>query len=153
MNWIPNYDKTNKLNIPLNINNHSTKRAFAMPDLIYIFDHLLSAIDRCNDQDSKTSYRIGDTWTKKDNRGNLLQCICTGNGRGEWKCERHTSMQTVSRGEALPKVSSKEQSISKVLLQIHLLDVPFGNDVWCFSSLTEFIDRLLVVKTFLNARF
>lgn len=55
--------------------------------------------DRCNDHDTKTSYRIGDTWSKKDNRGNLLQCICTGNGRGEWKCERHTSLHTTSTGK------------------------------------------------------
>ncbi|PIO24934.1 hypothetical protein AB205_0094560, partial [Aquarana catesbeiana] len=48
-------------------------------------------VDRCNDQDTRTSYRIGDTWSKTDARGNLLQCICTGNGRGEWKCERHSS--------------------------------------------------------------
>ncbi|EMP26130.1 Fibronectin [Chelonia mydas] len=56
--------------------------------------------DRCNDQDTKTSYRIGDTWSKKDNRGNLLQCICTGNGRGEWKCERHSAVQTPGIGSA-----------------------------------------------------
>lgn len=55
--------------------------------------------DRCNDHDTKTSYRIGDTWSKKDNRGNLLQCVCTGNGRGEWKCERHTALHTTSTGK------------------------------------------------------
>lgn len=55
--------------------------------------------DRCNDHDTKTSYRIGDNWSKKDNRGNLLQCVCTGNGRGEWKCERHTALHTTSTGK------------------------------------------------------
>lgn len=70
------------------------------PDLTCIFKCFLSETDRCNDQDTRTSYRIGDTWSKKDNRGNLLQCICTGNGRGEWKCERHASVQTTSTGEA-----------------------------------------------------
>lgn len=56
-------------------------------------------LDRCNDQDTLTSYRIGDTWTKTDSQGHLLQCLCTGNGRGEWKCERHASLYTTGLGE------------------------------------------------------
>lgn len=52
---------------------------------------LLSFPDRCNDQDTRTSYRIGETWTKTDSNGNFLQCLCTGNGRGEWKCDRHAA--------------------------------------------------------------
>lgn len=55
--------------------------------------------DRCNDQETLTSYRIGDTWSKPDARGNMLQCLCTGNGRGEWKCERHASLHTTGLGE------------------------------------------------------
>lgn len=47
--------------------------------------------DRCNDQDTSRSYRIGDTWTKKDSSGYTVQCQCLGNGRGEWKCERHNT--------------------------------------------------------------
>lgn len=58
-----------------------------------------SLLDRCNDQDTLTSYRIGDTWTKTDSQGHLLQCLCTGNGRGEWKCERHASLYTTGLGE------------------------------------------------------
>ncbi|KAG7255427.1 hypothetical protein CRUP_013514 [Coryphaenoides rupestris] len=50
-------------------------------------------------KDTFTSYRIGDTWTKTDTRGNLLQCLCTGNGRGEWKCERHASLHTSGLGD------------------------------------------------------
>lgn len=65
--------------------------------LCYVYFFL--STDRCNDQDTRTSYRIGDTWSKKDNRGNLLQCICTGNGRGEWKCERHASLQATGIGQ------------------------------------------------------
>ena len=56
--------------------------------------------DRCNDQDMLASYRIGDSWTKTDDRGHMLQCLCTGNGRGEWKCERHASLHTTGLGEA-----------------------------------------------------
>lgn len=52
--------------------------------------------DRCNDQDTRRSYRIGETWTKKDTSGYTLQCQCLGNGRGEWKCDRHNA----GRGEA-----------------------------------------------------
>lgn len=55
--------------------------------------------DRCNDQDTLSSYRIGDTWSKSDSQGHLLQCLCTGNGRGEWKCERHASLHTTGLGE------------------------------------------------------
>lgn len=58
-----------------------------------------SLLDRCNDQDTLTSYRIGDTWSKADSQGHLLQCLCTGNGRGEWKCERHASLYTTGLGE------------------------------------------------------
>lgn len=58
-----------------------------------------SLLDRCNDQDTLSSYRIGDTWTKTDARGHLLKCLCTGNGRGEWKCERHASLHTTGLGE------------------------------------------------------
>lgn len=53
--------------------------------------------DRCNDQDTRRSYRIGETWTKKDTSGQHLQCQCLGNGRGEWKCERHNA----GRGETI----------------------------------------------------
>lgn len=54
--------------------------------------------DRCNDQDTRRSHRIGDTWTKTDANGHALQCVCLGNGRGEWKCERHNA----ARGEYPP---------------------------------------------------
>ncbi|ELW49198.1 Fibronectin [Tupaia chinensis] len=80
-------------------------------------------IDRCNDQDTKRSYRIGETWTKKDNRGNLLQCICTGNGRGEWKCER--SLQTTSTGSG--SITDVRTAIYQP--QPHPQPVPYGHCV------------------------
>ncbi|XP_064419504.1 fibronectin isoform X2 [Latimeria chalumnae] len=55
-------------------------------------------VDRCNDQDTRNSYRIGETWSKTDARGHPLQCVCNGNGRGEWTCERYTSIQTTGLG-------------------------------------------------------
>ncbi|KAF3832821.1 hypothetical protein F7725_026486 [Dissostichus mawsoni] len=51
---------------------------------------------RCNDQETRKSYRIGDSWTKADASGHILQCQCLGNGRGEWKCERHNAVRTSS---------------------------------------------------------
>lgn len=60
-------------------------------DAWLLLSHNASFSDRCNDQDTRTSYRIGETWTKKDPTGNTLHCLCTGNGRGEWKCERHAA--------------------------------------------------------------
>lgn len=56
---------------------------------------LISQLDRCNDPKTKRSYRIGDTWTKTDSRGNPMQCVCLGNGRGESSCQA----QSVGRGE------------------------------------------------------
>lgn len=73
-----------------------------IPSILFIsffFLHFFSRSDRCNDQDTLSSYRIGDTWTKTDARGHLLQCLCTGNSRGEWKCERHASLHTTGLGE------------------------------------------------------
>lgn len=37
------------------------------------------------------SYRIGESWSKTDSSGYNLQCQCLGNGRGQWKCERHNA--------------------------------------------------------------
>lgn len=47
--------------------------------------------DRCNDMETRRSYRIGETWRKTDVNGYTLQCQCFGNGEGAWKCERHTT--------------------------------------------------------------
>uniref|UniRef100_A0A803VLB2 Fibronectin n=1 Tax=Ficedula albicollis TaxID=59894 RepID=A0A803VLB2_FICAL len=75
------------------------------------FSPCLSALraERC--YDNTTSYRIGDNWSKKDNRGNLLQCVCTGNGRGEWKCERHTSLHTTSTGSGSPSITNVQTAL------------------------------------------
>lgn len=46
--------------------------------------------DRCNDNTVKKSFRIGETWMKTDLSGHRVQCLCLGNGRGEWKCDRES---------------------------------------------------------------
>ncbi|CAB1346900.1 unnamed protein product [Coregonus sp. 'balchen'] len=86
------------------------------------------APERCYDNTAGTSYVVGETWekpyqgwmivdctclgegsgritctsrntwSKTDARGHMLQCLCTGNGRGEWKCERHASLHTTGLG-------------------------------------------------------
>ncbi|XP_068103468.1 fibronectin [Hyperolius riggenbachi] len=106
---------------------------------------------RCNDQDTRTSYRIGDTWSKTDARGNMLQCICTGNGRGEWKCERHSSASGVGVGPQInifPAVRDVDQCVadSGVLFSVgmkwvktqgsqQMLCTCLGNGVSCEESI------------------
>lgn len=66
------------------------------------------------------SYRIGDTWTKTDAHGHILQCLCTGNGRGEWKCERHASLHTTGLGKILNiRVASKNELIISGVIMIY----------------------------------
>lgn len=62
----------------------------------------VNQIDRCNDQDTRRSYRIGDTWTKVDSSGYPLQCQCLGNARGEWKCERHNAGRSETPASSAP---------------------------------------------------
>ncbi|KAG1938027.1 fibronectin [Pimephales promelas] len=73
---------------------------------------------RCNDQDTRTSYRIGETWTKTDSNGNTLQCLCTGNGRGEWKCDRHSASHA---SPAIGSGSSVAHRVSEVMNQVNVL--------------------------------
>lgn len=48
-------------------------------------------IDRCNDQETRMAYRIGDTYTKVDSNGYTLHCRCLGNARGEARCVSQTA--------------------------------------------------------------
>lgn len=94
---------------------------------------LLTAVvlqpDRCNDQDTRRSYRIGDTWTKKDSNGYILQCQCLGNARGEWKCERHNAARSETQNLNFSWNSillQKQQKLYVDLLSIHSPDFHYS---------------------------
>lgn len=73
--------------------------------------------DRCNDKETRRSYRIGETWRKTDTSGYTLQCQCLGNGRGEWKCERHNAGR--SKLKSHPEIEillQKRKSLISILI-------------------------------------
>lgn len=73
--------------------------------------------DRCNDKETRRSYRIGETWRMTDASGYTLQCQCYGNGRGEWKCERHNAGRSKSKSQPEIEIMlQKRKSLISILI-------------------------------------